>query len=224
MLVVVTDDWGATTGTLRRFERSAAAGAPWQPVGDAVAVAVGKSGLGWGAGLLPRPRDSDGPEKHEGDSRAPAGVFALGDVTGYDATPPRGLQLAYRVATPALRCVDDDAAAQYYNRLIDAPAGAAPHWISAEKMRRDDGLYRFTVFVRHNSERVSGLGSCVFLHVWRRPNAPTVGCTALALPSLRQLLPWLDRATVLVQLPRAAYAKLQRDWDLPPLVNRVDQR
>ena len=215
-LVVVTDGWNATTGTLRRFER-ATPNVPWRPVGEIVPVAVGKAGLGWGAGLVPRPRDSDGPDKREGDSRAPAGLFTLGDITGYDAAPPPGLQLAYRAATPSLRCVDDGAAPQYYNRLIDAPDTAAP-WNSAEKMRRDDGLYRFTVFVRHNAERVPGRGSCVFLHVWRRPNAPTVGCTAMALPSLRALLPWLDNHTVLVQLPRSAYTQLQRDWDLPPVV------
>ena len=215
-LVVVTDGWDATTGTPRRFER-AAPSASWRPVGDAVPVAVGKAGLGWGDGIAPRPPNSDGPDKREGDGRAPAGLFTLGDVTGYDAAPPPGLQLAYRAATPSLRCVDDGAAPQYYNRLIDAP-DSAPPWSSAEKMRRDDGLYRFTVFVRHNAARVPGRGSCVFLHVWRRANAPTVGCTAMALPSLRQLLPWLDNRTVLVQLPRATYAQLQRDWDLPPVV------
>jgi L,D-peptidoglycan transpeptidase YkuD (ErfK/YbiS/YcfS/YnhG family) len=215
-LVVVTDGWQATTGTLRRFTR-AGQGAPWLPVGDAVPVAVGKRGLGWGDGLVPRPPGSDGPQKLEGDGRAPAGLFGLGDVTGYDAVAPPDLTLAYRAATPSLRCVDDGNAAQYYNQIVDAPDGKAP-WSSDEKMRRQDELYRFTVFVRHNDARVPGRGSCVFLHVWRRPGAPTVGCTAMALPSLRALLPFIDGHTVLIQLPRAAYARLQRDWDLPPLL------
>jgi zinc D-Ala-D-Ala dipeptidase len=221
-LVVVTDRWDATSGTLRRFERAGAhsaatAGAAWRAVGDALPVTVGKAGLGWGDGLRPRPAGSDGPVKQEGDGRAPAGIFRLGDVTGYDAAAPPGLELAYRTATPQLRCVDDGRAAQFYNRLVDAPDDGQAPWSSAEKMRRADELYRFTVFVRHNDARTAGRGSCVFLHVWSRPGAPTIGCTAMSLPSLRALLPWIDGRTVLIQLPRAAYVQLQRAWDLPPL-------
>lgn len=225
MLVVVTDDWSATTGTMQRFER-AAPRTPWWVIGEPIPVVLGKGGLGWGVGMMPRPAGTDGPEKREGDGRSPAGVFYLGDITGYDdapSPPPPRLELAYRRATPALRCVDDPTAPHYYNRLVDAPDGVPP-WKSAEKMRRDDELYRFTVFVRHNEQRVPGRGSCVFLHVWRGPSMPTVGCTAMPLATLRQLMFWLDRDTLLVQLPRATYEKLQRDWWLPPLVNLIDQR
>jgi len=188
-------------------------------INDPVPVVVGKSGLAWGSGLLPRPRGAgfDGPEKREGDGRAPAGMFALGDVTGYDAAPPGELKLRYRAATPALRCVDDGNAADYYNQLVDAPEGGAAPWTSAEVMRRADELYRLTIFVRHNAARTPGRGSCIFLHVWRSPRSPTVGCTAMALPVLRHLVEWADPMTVLVQLPRALYPRLAGAWDLPPV-------
>jgi hypothetical protein len=217
LVVVVTADWRASDGQLRRFERARPA-APWQPVGEPVAVVVGKGGLGWGAGLEPRPRGPglDGPDKREGDGRAPAGRFALGGVTGYDEAPPAGSRLAYRQATPALRCVDDVAASASYNRVVAAPAGAPPSWASDEAMRRDDELYRLTVFVGHNPARTPGAGSCVFLHVWRRPGAPTIGCTAMALPALRTLVMWADSSAQLVQLPRPVYRRLAAAWSLPP--------
>jgi hypothetical protein len=223
LIVVVTDGWNAPRGQLRRFLRPAG-GAPWEPVGEPVAVVVGKSGLGWGRGSRPRPPQValDGPGKREGDGRAPAGRFALGDLTGYDEAAPAGARLRYRQATPALRCVDDPGAPAVYNRLVDEPApsaasgGAAP-WSSAERMRRDDELYRLTLFVRHNDARIPGAGSCIFLHVWADAATPTVGCTAMALADLRALVVWADAGTELVQLPRPVYRRLERAWDLPPL-------
>ncbi|HEY2743265.1 MAG TPA: L,D-transpeptidase family protein [Polyangia bacterium] len=205
MITVVTADWEATTGELRRWER---AGKSWRQVGAVVPVVVGRKGLWWAEA------------KREGDLSSPAGRFALGDVTGYDEKPPRGLKLRYRWADH-LVC-DDDPDDREYNRVIEGRADesrgeeAKPY----EKMHRDDELYRFTIFVRHNPERRPGNGSCIFLHVWRGANSPTVGCTAMALEDLRALLLWVDRKTILVQLPSDQYDKRQREWDLPPLVQR----
>ncbi|HEX9102120.1 MAG TPA: hypothetical protein VF997_07950, partial [Polyangia bacterium] len=42
LVTVVTTDWAATTGELRRWERD---GDRWRAVGAPVAVVVGKSGL-----------------------------------------------------------------------------------------------------------------------------------------------------------------------------------
>ena len=105
-----------------------------------------------------------------------------------------------------LRCVDDSQS-PLYNRVAVADRG--------ERMRRDDELYRYTVFVRHNDAHTPGRGSCIFLHVWKDAASPTVGCTAMALDDLRALIAWLDRDTLLVQLPRAEYEARQRDWGLP---------
>jgi zinc D-Ala-D-Ala dipeptidase len=189
LITVVTADWTATSGELRRWERH---GKAWRAVGAPVPVVVGKSGLKWPA------------DKREGDGASPAGRFALGEVTGYDAAPPT--RLPYRQATPALRCVDD-ARSPLYNRVAVADSG--------ERMLRDDALYRYTIFVRHNDARTPGLGSCIFLHVWHDASSPTVGCTAMALDDLRALLAWADSSTELVQLPREEYDARQRDWGLP---------
>ncbi len=192
LVTVVTADWPATTGELRRWERR---GQAWRQIGAPIAVVVGKSGLA-------RPAD-----KREGDGASPAGRFALGGATGYDAAPP-GTRLPYRVAGAELRCVDDPGS-PLYNTVTVADRG--------ERMRRGDELYRYTIFVRHNDARTPGAGSCIFLHAWSDARAPTVGCTAMALADLRALLAWVDPSTLLVQLPRGEYEKRQREWGLPPL-------
>ena len=200
LITVVTADAAATSGELRRWQR---AGKRWRAVGAPIAVVVGKSGL------------TDVADKREGDGASPAGRFRLGDVTGYDRKPPRGLKLHYRPADH-LVCYDDPDVPDVYNVVADVRGYEwefdEPHF---EWMRRDDELYRYTIFVRHNDARVPGAGSCIFLHVWKDAASPTVGCTAMALDDLRTLLGWVDGDTRLVQLPRAEYDARQRDWDLP---------
>ncbi len=111
-------------------------------------------------------------------------------------------------ATPALRCVDDPQSDKY-NQLTSAPANGPPPWRSDEHMLRDDALYEWTVFVEHNVKPAKpGRGSCIFLHVWRNPNDPTVGCTAMARDNLETLIKWLDPAArpLLVQFA-------QKEWN-----------
>ncbi|MDB4967190.1 MAG: hypothetical protein JWN44_2879 [Myxococcales bacterium] len=205
LITVVTDDWRATTGELQRWER---AGNKWVAAGDPTPVVVGKGGLAWPA------------DKHEGDGRSPAGRLTLGDATGYDQKP-RGMHLRYwHAADDTLRCVDDPQS-DLYNELVDTSLlSHPPAWSSDEHMRRDDELYRYTIFVRHNPTRTPGAGSCIFLHVWRDATTPTVGCTAMPLIALSDLLIWATSSTELVQLPKDEYKKRQRAWDLPPLAQR----
>ena len=158
LITVVTDDWAATKGELRRWER---VDGKWRAIGERVPVVVGKNGM-----KLKK-------DKREGDGASPAGRFALGDATGYDAAP------------------------------------------TGEEMRRGDELYRYTIFVRHNDAHSPGMGSCIFLHVWRDADSPTVGCTAMALDRMRELLQWADSNTELVQLPAREYDRRQRAWGLP---------
>jgi L,D-peptidoglycan transpeptidase YkuD (ErfK/YbiS/YcfS/YnhG family) len=196
LVLVTTPSWTATQGTLQRYVR---AGAGWSAVGAPVPVVVGKKGLGWGGA-----HDLPGPEKKEGDARTPAGAFRLTGAWGVAAAPPAGTRLGYRQSTDTTRCVDDPGSPSY-NQIVDAPGD----WKSAEVMRRADGLYDWVVVVGHNAARAPGAGSCVFLHVWRGPSAPTVGCTAMAKPALEELLAWLDPdGAVLVVLPEPARQKL----------------
>jgi L,D-peptidoglycan transpeptidase YkuD (ErfK/YbiS/YcfS/YnhG family) len=216
LVLVITADWNATTGRLQRFER--AENNKWSPVGAAVPIVVGRTGLAWGRGLHPEPPSGE-PVKHEGDGKAPAGVFALSSVFGYAAASDTQLAMPYLPADVYSECVDDPHSNQY-NRVVDRRRIKAPDWHSSEHMRRKDELYRWGVVVDHNADKPSpGAGSCVFLHIWRSPTSPTVGCTALAPDATTQLIAWLDaaRAPVLVQLPQPVYARVGATWQLPQM-------
>lgn len=214
LVVVVAPDWSSHEATMTRFERDARGA--WRPVGAALKVVTGR-GMGWGLGLHPASlaKRLGGPVKKEGDRRSPAGMFRLGELTGYAAEPPPGATLPYRQATSRLYCVDD-AAAPEYNRLALLPERGAPRWKSTEPMRRGDALYTRTVFVAHNPQATPGAGSCIFLHVWRGEGSPTVGCTALPLDRLEELMSWLRARDepVLLQFPASVWQTLAPGWGL----------
>jgi len=219
-VVVKTAAWTASRGILQRYDRSSSKDI-WQPVGEAIPVVVGRNGLGWGSGLhraanLKKSRYG-GPEKREGDGRAPAGVFKLSGAFGYaPAAQAAWIKLPYIEATTSLRCVDD-ARSPHYNRLVDAIL-IKSDWKSAEEMRRADDQYRLGVVVDHNANpAVPGRGSCIFIHIWKGAEAGTAGCTAMAQENMESLLRWLDPSAnpVLIQLPSATYKQFRSVWGLP---------
>jgi hypothetical protein len=218
LLLVVAEDWASSAGQLRRFARESVDG-KWLPVGKPVAVSLGRSGLAWGRGLHP-PFGGAGPEKREGDARAPAGVFAISALfgtAGAESDLARAAKLPYLCATRDLKCIDDPASA-HYNRIVDQTSIARPNWTSCEDMLRSDGRYAVGALVGHNCDPVApGAGSCIFLHVWAAPGMPTAGCTAMALADMTEIAGWLDGAAapVLVQLPRAEYERRRAGWGLP---------
>lgn len=209
VLLVTTGGWTDIAATAVCLERTAAG---WRRVGDAMPAQVGKGGLGWGVGLH---EDGDGPQKREGDGRAPAGVFTIGTAFGYAEAPPAGVTLPYRTATARDYFVDDPQSPDY-NRWRRIPEGEAndpsQHWGSCERMRRDDPLYEYGAVVGHNvAPTIAGRGSAIFLHVQSGPGAPTAGCTAMAKDDLLRLLRWLrpDAAPLLVQVPLAQLPTLR---------------
>ena len=219
LLVVTTAEWNDVQGTMQRYERSHSGG-KWRAVGTAIAVVVGKNGLGWGSGVdlndmddLRRPGD---PVKREGDGKAPAGVFRLGSAFGYANQELPGWKMPYISLTPSIECVDDTSS-KSYNRVVDGGA-VSRDWKSAEHMRRDDELYRWGVVVDHNADPPrAGEGSCIFLHIWRGPAQGTVGCTAMPREQLESVLAWLNpaRKPLLVQAPASQYKRLRQRLHLP---------
>jgi len=218
LIVVVTSDWDAVPGAMRRYERDGVHGA-WRPIGGEVPVVVGASGLGWGDGLhgIGSPGEA-GPIKHEGDNRSPAGVFRLSSTFGY---APRDslswITMPYAQATDAYKCVDDPRSL-HYNQMVFTNRVSAIDWKSAEDMHRRDSLYRLGVVVEHNANgQEIGGGSCIFLHIWPGPSGDTAGCTAFSSSAMLDVLAWLrpEAVPILVQLTRAEYTRLRGAWALP---------
>jgi D-alanyl-D-alanine dipeptidase len=214
-VVVLTDNWGATTGVLHAFERRETSGS-WKKQSPEFAVVVGKNGLGQGRGLI-RLDFKGAPHKEEGDDRAPAGIFRLSSAFGYAlARSAAWVKLPYMALSKQIEGIDDPHS-RYYNKLVDRSKVAQIDWRSSEQMRRDDNLYKWGVMVDHNPAAIRDAGSCIFLHIWKNSSAPTAGCTAMPERDLLRLLRWLDpaRHPILVQMPRAVYRSIQSKYGLP---------
>ncbi|MEO6364868.1 MAG: hypothetical protein ABIO38_02300 [Luteimonas sp.] len=215
LVVVTTPDWEATSGTLRRYARD---GSGWTQVGTAAPVVIGRSGSAWGLGL--HPTQTAGPMKREGDGRAPAGVFRIGDAFGYAASVDTALSYLPMQATHY--CMDVPAS-PLYNRIVDSRVvGESAVQGSTEPMRLDvhakgSQQYKLGMVIEHNQQAIAGAGSCIFAHLWKTPETTTAGCTAMDEPVMRELLAWLraDARPVFVLMPQAEYRRLQAEWSLP---------
>jgi L,D-peptidoglycan transpeptidase YkuD (ErfK/YbiS/YcfS/YnhG family) len=207
LIIVSAESWRSETGKLQMVSNVSGR---WVRHGNDIAVVLGR-GLGWGRGLH---RDSKaGPQKREGDQRAPAGIFLISPVFGYSEKPPAGCRLPYRAITGQDYFVDDPKAKEY-NQWVRLPRDRTPKqvWHSAEKMLRPDRLYELGIVIHHNMHPViPGRGSAIFFHVWRSASTPTVGCTAMAKKDLLALIKWLDPAKkpLLIQAPAAELAELR---------------
>ncbi|UCE17694.1 MAG: L,D-transpeptidase family protein [Gemmatimonadota bacterium] len=208
ILFVTVSSWNDVQGTLRLFGRTESG---WKAECDDIPVVLGRNGLGWGRGL--HALNLAGPQKMEGDGRAPAGVFDLGTSFGYDLQRPDGSSYPYRQAAEHDYFIDDVDSPTYNQwQSLDDSADTDPYyyWTSFERMRRDDDLYELGIVVKHNMDPVEkGRGSAIFFHVWRGPDQPTAGCTAMSKEHLLTLLRWLDpsKYPLLVQVPENVLKK-----------------
>jgi D-alanyl-D-alanine dipeptidase len=214
IVVVLTPNWTSTTGTMQRFERATQT-SEWKPLDSGLPVVVGRTGIAWGVGF--DDVSTEGPHKHEGDGKAPAGVFPVDTAFGF---APRGsmqdVKLPYVQLLPTTDCVDDTASV-HYNTVVDKASVPRVDWNSAEHMREVE-QYKIGVIVGYNSAGpVKGRGSCIFLHIWAGPDSHTAGCTAFDEAKLRDVVLWLDPAKhpLLVQLTATDYANLRSKWKLP---------
>jgi L,D-peptidoglycan transpeptidase YkuD (ErfK/YbiS/YcfS/YnhG family) len=159
----------------------------------------GESSRGWligGAVALPVAIGRGGikANKREGDGATPRGVFRLKQLWWRAQRHPRPATLL-----PARRILPDDGwcedpSDRRYNRRIKV----APR-SKADRLARADNLYDYIVELDHNTRpRIAGRGSAVFIHVARPGFAPTAGCVALDIKSLRRLLARLGPKTRIV--------------------------
>lgn len=213
LIVAIAPDWDSFMGKMQRFER--APGGEWRAVAEPVPVLFGKDGLAWGRGV--HGTGERGRRKREGDRRAPAGVFAIGTVYGYDAQLPKGGQYPYHQVQENDAWIDDPKLPRY-NQHVTVDLNNPPSWFEKEKMRHGDFAYHWLVEVEHNTDpAIPGAGSAIFFHIRRGLKRPTHGCTTMARPELERLIAWL-RAPLrphYALLPADEYRKMWRQWDLP---------
>jgi L,D-peptidoglycan transpeptidase YkuD (ErfK/YbiS/YcfS/YnhG family) len=214
VVVVIADNWEATTATLQKFEWQ---NGSWQEVDAAFPVNIGRTGLAWGLGLHSTQK---GYYKQEGDGKATAGVFDLSQTFGY--LQQLDTAMPYNPMTASNYCIDVNGS-PLYNQIVDETiVGKEATKDSSEPMRRDihnnnQDIYKKGIMLDHNVANISGQGSCIFLHLWFGPKVPTAGCTAMAESDMDRLLAWLDpkKSPRYVALPRAQYAAKQQAWGLP---------
>jgi hypothetical protein len=189
VIVGIAPTWNSMRGELRLFERGLGGG--WTAVAGPLPVLFGKNGLAWGTGLAGR--NEPGLRKKERDGRAPAGVFEIGQVFGYEAHLPPGGDYPYHQVTET-DVWSDDPRSPNYNRHIVIDPKNPPDNYTHEKMRSGD------------------------FHIRRGMNRPTTGCTTMAQENLVKLISWLraKRHPCYALLPANEYDKKWRSWNLPP--------
>ena len=214
VLVNITDDWDAVSSKLHALEL---VDGVWMPALEPIESVVGKNGSGHGRGIVDL-TFFGGPEKVEGDAKAPAGVFDLPTAFGFAPTSETTwIKLPYHPITAKTECVDDPASGKY-NCLVERADNDA--WASSEKMVEYPTLYKWGIVVNHNFPNpLVGKGSCVFVHIWREAGRGTGGCTAMAEADLVKVLTWLDPAKkpALVQMPADEYIRLAPELGLPTI-------
>ena len=211
VVLVTATSWTSDKGSLHLFSKVAER---WLLEERDIPVMLGENGLAWGSGIH-RPV-ADPPQKVEGDSKAPAGVFRIGPAFGYDAEPPTGASMPYRFISENDYFVDD-VQSEDYNRWVRLDGNTeTPQqmWNSWEEMKRPDHLYQLGAVVEHNATPViKGKGSATFLHVWKAREVPTAGCTAMAKDDLASLIQWLKpvKNPCLIQAPVNELGRLRLD-------------
>jgi L,D-peptidoglycan transpeptidase YkuD (ErfK/YbiS/YcfS/YnhG family) len=150
------------------------------------------------AGMLALPvalgRGGIKANKREGDGSTPRGSFRLRRLWWRADRHPRPTTSlpAQRITSADGWC--EDPTDRHYNRPIKVAANA-----NADRLARTDSLYDFIIETDHNTRpRIAGRGSAVFIHAARQGFAPTAGCVALELNTLRRMLSRLGPRTRIV--------------------------
>jgi len=197
LIFIVSNDFNTSQAGLQRYERE---NNTFHAVGEKITVNIGRNGLGWGIGHKGFTHQTDEPVKHEGDGKAPAGIFEISKAFGYAKRIET--RMPYLQADESLICVDDSHSRDY-NRILDINKSDAPK--SFEWMHRKDDLYKYGLVVEHNSEGKKGAGSCIFLHIQKSEKSPTAGCSAMQEKELQKIIAWLDpdKGPLLVQIPKS---------------------
>ena len=196
LILIVSNDFDTDKASLSRYEYIEN---QYEKIGDRIVVNIGRNGLGWGIGQKGFTPKHGEPLKHEGDGKAPAGIFKISKAFGYAQSI--NTKMPYIQANKQLICVDDTHSKDY-NKILDINNSDDPK--SFEWMHRKDDLYKIGLVVEHNSIAKKGAGSCIFFHIRKSIDAPTAGCSAMKEEELAKIITWLDpkKEPIVVQIPK----------------------
>lgn len=196
LVLVVASDMNTPTATLQTFTRKSRT-AKWKPEGAPISTVVGSAGLGWGWPFRKLSQNGE-PLKEEGDKRTPAGFYRFGRPFGFDKLPLH----RYMQLEPDKQFCVDAATSPHYSRII--PHDKVTAEVSGERMWEID-LYRRGLVIDYPTDRDAKAGSCIFLHVWKAADSPTVGCVATDEPEVAKLQDWIKpKQAVIAILPASA--------------------
>ncbi len=217
LVIGIAEDWDSSHATLTLYQRKA--GGKWRADGPSWPARLGRDGMAWGRGLHMVPRNPGAGAKREGDMKAPAGMFGIGGVWGYEASVKRHPNMPYRQITTRDLWIEDPKS-PHYNRHVVLPHEPRAEWEKKGQMRQSDHAHSLKVFIAHNAEPdiVAGAGSSIFFHIWRADGTrATAGCTTMSEDHMRRLIAKLDPSMrpVYVLLPKAEYERLRDVWRLP---------
>ena len=133
--------------------------------------------------------------KKEGDYTTPKGIFRLGNVY-YRADrvqKPKSELKTLKIKKEMGWC--DDPKSKFYNKLIKIRKKSK---FSYEKLFRKDHKYDLLILIKYNYEKViKHNGSAIFLHVAHDDYRGTEGCVALKMNDLLNLIPKIDKDTLI---------------------------
>lgn len=207
LVLVTSDGMASSKARLRLYERaapgaasrSAAQGAAWRAVGGAAPAVIGRNGLAWSFAFRQLAARGE-PIKVDGDKRAPAGFYRLGQTFGLAPSN----RANYLHLTPGTVCVDDPASPAYNTITSRTKVGSKVH---GENMWRIPH-YRHGMVVDYPTSRKQHGGSCIFIHLKMPQATSTAGCVALEEPALLALQEFAAPGAVLAILPARATSRL----------------
>ena len=131
--------------------------------------------------------------KVEGDGCTPFGKYKINEI--YYRADRLG-KLKFMINSHIISSDDgwcDDPESTYYNQKI-----CFPFEQSAEKLYRQDNIYDIVCIINYNTKPViAGNGSAIFLHVAHDDYRGTEGCVALKMNDLLNLIPKIDKDTLI---------------------------
>ena len=113
-------------------------------------------------------------KKIEGDKKTPRGIYKIGNIYfRKDRIKKFETKLKMLPITKNLGCGDDVNDKKSYNKISKINKK-----FNHEKLYRKDHKYDLLIPIKYNSKRVTGKGSCIFIHLTNNYK-PTAGCIAL---------------------------------------------